>query len=179
MPNERLLNVEIQAVSKKTEGDQVGKNGETFHWILYNFTINDPDWKNIWFSYFQTGKKPTPEKGMKIDLLEFEIDDTGQYTNYNVKKLIVPDNKPKPKPKPVPAKNNNSNGKDSPLWFCLSYAKDLQCELLKNRPKDILEATTLDDIVREVVQAGQLMMRLVNKKDKEIPPVIDEDDVPF
>lgn len=102
---ERLNDVTITKVYE-------GKSGESQygHWQAYNFYIDDPDWKDIKFSYFGGDNKPTPEQGRKGSL-EFEVEEKGEYTNYVVKKLISTATKPKPVPTSTP---KSSNGKTGP-----------------------------------------------------------------
>jgi len=113
---ERLMNGEIKFASKKKSGESESSDGSAYEWTLYNFTITDKEWDGIWFSYFQSGKKPIPEKGLRFDMLEYEIEEKGEYTNYTVQKLLLPegaDPKPSPKPKPkgiLPGQAPKSNG---------------------------------------------------------------------
>ena len=148
---DKLNGVTITKVFKGKSGE--GKYGP---WQGYNFYVDDPDWKDQKFSYLQSGRKPVPEEGMKVDL-EFETKQNREYTNYDVKKLSPAGSGEKPKPKPAGAKpatqpgtGNGGNGKsaagpgptnghdkNSCWWFCLSYAK----HVVKEYDMEIPEAT--------------------------------------
>jgi len=100
---EQLNNVQITKVFEGKSGE--GKFG---FWQAYNFYIDDPDWKDIKFSYFGGGKKTTPTEGMNLSLLEFEVSHKGEYTNYDVGKIIPITSKPKPVPTNSPAQGSNN-----------------------------------------------------------------------
>ena len=96
---ERLMNVTVTSAQKKTDGES--KHGP---WVIYDFKIDEPNWEDIWFGYLTNPDKIIPAVGMKIDVIEYEIEEKGEYTNYKVKKLMVPEGEaptsnPKPKPK--------------------------------------------------------------------------------
>ena len=94
---ERLMNVAVKFAKKVKEGE-----GEYGPWVLWNFTITDPDWDGIWFSWFSGGNKPIPVAGLKVDMIEYEVTEKDGYTNYNAKKLLVSEtgaSNPKPLPK--------------------------------------------------------------------------------
>ena len=161
---DKLNGVTITKVFKGKSGE--GKYGP---WQGYNFYIDDPDWKEQKFSYLQSGKKPVPEEGMKVDL-EFETKQNGEYTNYDVKKLSAAGSGEKPKPKPAgkatsPGTGNGDNGKsaagpgptstnghdkNSCWWFCLSYAKDVVISR-KEEPR-----ITLEDAANLILQMADV-----------------------
>jgi hypothetical protein len=174
------------------------KTGESKYgtWNLYNIYVDDPDWKDICFTYFQSGKKPTPERDMKIKKLLFEEEENEGFTNYSVKTIELEGQKEKPKPKPKPKSQSQpkQNGKEGfdPIWMAVSYVKDLECERIK-KGKEL--SITLKDHVMGIAQASKLLYRLMQEKDEpainkdpfeEEPPLEDDptsfpipDDEPF
>lgn len=92
---ERLMDIVVKFAQKKKEGE--GKYGP---WVIYDFKIDAPGWEDIYFGYLTNPDKIIPAVGMRIDVLEYEIEETGEYTNYKVQKLLLPgSSNPKPKPK--------------------------------------------------------------------------------
>jgi hypothetical protein len=72
-----LNNFRLTSSNLKNEGSKGGRA-----WKLYNFTIDFPGWENETFSYFQSGKKATPQAGMEVKSMEFneEINEYDEYT---------------------------------------------------------------------------------------------------
>lgn len=108
---DRLMNVVVKFAKKVKEGES-----EFGPWTLWNFTIVDPDWDGIWFSWFSGGVKPIPAVGMKLDALEYEVVEKDGYTNYNAKKLLthedasIPASNPKPVTKPTTGGPKQASG---------------------------------------------------------------------
>ena len=102
---ERLMNVEVKFAKHKMDGE-----GEYGPWSLWNFTLTDPDWDGIWFSSFKE-----PRVGMKIDVLEYEIEEKGEFINYRAKKLIEAEGKTAPSnPKPKPQTKGSARATPAP-----------------------------------------------------------------
>jgi hypothetical protein len=77
---EILTDVKITKVYEGKSGE--GKFGT---WQIYNFYIKDRKEK---FSCFGSDAF-TPEEGMNLKLLKYEIEPNGEYTNYKVKEAII------------------------------------------------------------------------------------------
>lgn len=105
-----------------------------------------------------SGKKPVPEKGMKIKHAEYEIEKKGQYTNYNIKKLELAGKEELP-PEPTPQQSQSNNNRDAS--FYVSYAKDLQVARIQADPSHF-KNIGLDILASNVVEVGLNMMRRVN-----------------
>ncbi len=77
-----------QATNVVIEKCYKGKTGESQHgvWQLYNLYFKGSDNK---YSYFQSGKKPVPEKGMKISFLKFDVKVEGEYTNRTITEMVL------------------------------------------------------------------------------------------
>ena len=174
-----ISNKEIGKVYEGAKGE--GKFGP---YQYYNFYLVGGKLK---FSYCHTGKKPIPVEGMKLAYMEWEESqskkDGKTFINQTVKTLkplkdgkVLSADTLNPKIKSAPC----GNGKDSPIWFCLSYAKDLQIARLHHVQS--MDNLTLTEIVDEVVQAAKAMLDKVNGKaeDASYPkpqePPIEPDD---
>jgi len=108
---DRLMGVVVKFAKKVKDGTYKDGGGD---WTLWNFTITAADWDGIWFSWFSGGTKPIPAVGMKLDVLEYEVVDKDGYTNYNAKKLLVPEGSaPAANPKPKP-RQQTQTGKPAP-----------------------------------------------------------------
>lgn len=151
-----------------------GKKGESQHgpWTAYNFYIDDSDWKDQKFGYFQSGKKPVPAVGMVLGKLEYKVEEKDGYTNYSVSKLEVKPETEKPVPqtkapakeektkpdqrkeatKPVPV---SDSGSDRYLSMYMAYAKDLMVAMLPFSKK--LQKCELDEICRFIARGGLIL----------------------
>ena len=110
----------------KTGEGQYGK------WDLWNIYVKGFDGK---MSYFSGGKKPKPEKGMKLKMLRYETTYDGEYTNHKVIELFVDNAKSTPQTSSgaIPASKTQSkgNGKEiCQMSFIGGFVKDLLVEYM-------------------------------------------------
>ena len=184
-----LTGVQITKAFGAQRKDKTMIEGENEYgaWKLWHVYIDDPDWTEQKFGYMQGAKQSIPERGMEVTI-DFEVEEDGQYTNYNIKKMTpkqskpVPE-KPKPKPKPAPGKPQPALGRPSgfaPMSMYVSYAKDLQVARIAKMSGDSLTTYTLTALVNEVAVEGKRLFDLVEgggePEKKEAPP---EEDSPF
>jgi len=144
-----LTNVEISKVYE-------GKSGESEYgpWTAYNFYVKGYDHK---FGYFQKDGGLAPAKGMKILMLEYEIKQRGEYTNYDVKRIellkdISTDTLNPPQTAPGP---HGKTQRDSNVTMFISYAKDLMVALLPYHAG--YNQMELEDLANIVTQTGMNM----------------------
>ena len=164
-----LRNITLVKVFEEKKGE-----GQYGPYILFSLYVDDPDWQDQKFGYIQSGKKPTPIKGMKLDKLEFEETQRGQYVNYDAKTIWPKQDKPKPKPQSKPQPKNN-NGKDNPFWFCLAYVKDLEiARISRLATKDV---PALHQMVMDVTTEALFMMNASGRKEIISKPKPTEQDV--
>lgn len=151
MADEFETDVEITKVYEGKSGE-----GEYGPWTAYNFYVKDDERK---FSWFKSDSKPImPVKGMQIKLMEYVVKQSGEYTNYNVSRIILHgdahkkaetrelvDNK-----KFVPQKSS----RNSSLTMYISYAKDLLVALMIHCD---YEKVGFNELVDMVVDEGVRM----------------------
>ena len=160
---EQLKNVTISKAYKGKAG--VNKFGPWQAWSVYLLNCEAK------FDYFEKGGI-VPCDGMVIDVLEYEIKQNGEYTNYDIKRL-VPRNTGQAIPSAVPTVNvgsvRGSLGPVGPvgpvaskqeenkrLLMCTSYVKDIMVELIKKGDS----LNSLDMLVEAVASGG---LKLVEK----------------
>jgi len=165
--------VSNKSISKTYVGKEIEGKG---HFV--NFYLEGGKKK---FGYFVGKGKRSPKEGDKLALVEWEEVQDGQFTNNKVKKLVWvggDDAPAKADSKPV--------DKNSPVWFCLSYAKDIQAVRLEKGM--VAPDLTLIEIMGEVVDAAQAMLYRIDgkkteekKKDAiaEAQGVVDDSEIPF
>lgn len=167
---EQLKNVTISKAYKGKSG--VSKFGPWQAWSVY---IVDCEAK---FDYFEKGGI-VPCDGMTVDVLEYEIKQNGEYTNYDIKKLVPRDMPVSTRPAagalPVPghmpaqrAVSVGSGAEESKrLLMCTSYVKDIIVELLKKQKLEI-DMDFLNTLVNAVAAGGiQMASRLTKSEKKE------------
>lgn len=139
---EKLTNVIVQDVFKGKSG--ISKVGAWQAWSIY---LEGYETK---FSYFEKdGIIPFP--GMQITFLEYTVEQRGEYTNYDIKKLVpvqltapgvlpeVPQVSPtsnlavRPSSaKPSMPDRLSSVEKNKRVTMCTSYAKDIMVQMIAN-----------------------------------------------
>ena len=154
--SEHILDAMITKVYKGPNG-----KGEHGPWQVYNIYLNKGDDKK--FGYMQSGNKSIPTVGMGIKHIEYDVEISGKYTNYKVKKLELVEDEPTSQPEQVPSKYRASTEQpNSNASFYVSYAKDLEIQLMQTDPAHF-DGMSFHDIVKEVVFAGLTMMKMVNE----------------
>jgi len=143
MPRE-IGSVVTEATLKKKGENQNGP------WEFWKFKTDKSD---KWFSVFPSKKKrPKPFKGMKIDLLEYEEKQDGEYTNYEVDEIKVSDDSPSPPPDGQPSGSRgptgqqptNGKGRDDIRTFFVAASQEALKAWLSVHP-EALEKLRLDD----------------------------------
>lgn len=159
---ESLNNVTISKAYKGKSG--VSKFGPWQAWSIY---LVDCEAK---FDYFEKGGI-VPCDGMVVNTFEYEIKQNGEYTNYNIKKLVPRDmpvstrsaDGALPVPGHIPAQQVVSIGSGAEeskrLLMCTSYVKDIMVELLKKETSKV-DMNSLGVLIDEVAKGG---LRLVEK----------------
>jgi hypothetical protein len=108
------------------------------------------------YGYFVAKGKTAPSEGMKVALLEYETKQDGEYENNKVTKLVwMGAGTPTVSAKAEVGKMD----KNSPLWFCMSYAKDIQVARIQTGQSDLNFA--LEDHCLEVAKCAIDMLRFV------------------
>jgi hypothetical protein len=173
-----ISNKEIGKVYEGAKGE--GKFGP---YQYYNFYLVGGKLK---FSYCHTGKKPIPVEGTKVAYMEWEETESEKdgktYVNQTVKLLkLLEDGKVLSQAdlNPKVKASTCSNGKDNPIWFCLSYAKDLR--IAQIAASNIMAELPLEAHVKAVAAAGQNLLSMVNGKEeadypKPQEPQVEPDD---
>ena len=179
---EKLQNVVVRDV-------KMGKNGVNKHgpWQAWGIYLERCEVK---FDYFEKGGI-VPFAGMQIELLEYVVEQNGEYTNYQVKKL-VPATLAGDSQLPVaakasglaafavrPEKSGISGGlsaaeKNKRFTMCTAYAKDIMIELIGN-PDNPYYNANLSVIIGAVVKARNILLDEageVAKKAPVAPPAI-------
>lgn len=126
------------------------------------------------FDYFERDNV-VPFPGMQVDLVEYTVEQAGQYTNYKLKKLVpvqlagphvLPDppvqvpmsgvvniSKPDLKPSPL-APVVTAYEREKRLTMCTSYAKDLMVQILLTGGYD---GESFQGIIELVAKGGKLL----------------------
>ena len=160
---EQLKNVTISKAYKGKAG--VNKFGPWQAWSVYIVGVEPK------FDYFEKGGI-IPYDGMVLDMLEYEIKQNGEYTNYDIKRL-VPRDTGRAIPAAIPTVGAGPvQGSLSPvgpvvskqeenkrLLMCTSYVKDLMVELVKKETSNV-DMNSLGVLIDEVASGG---LRLVEK----------------
>jgi hypothetical protein len=116
-----MAQITDKVISKVYEGKVLEGKGQYF-----NFYLEGGKKK---YGYFVAKGKVAPNEGMKIAVMEYETKQDGEYENNKVTKLVwMGADQPT-----VSAKSTTASAGDkaSPIWFCLSYAKDLEVALIQ------------------------------------------------
>jgi len=153
---EHLLDTKITKVYKGPDGDS-----EYGHWQVYNLYFDKGD-KNK-FGYMQSGKKPIPIEGMQIKHVEYEIEQDGKYTNYKIKKLEPAEDESEPISEPTQKHIQPQSNGNKDASFYIAYAKDIVIAQMQIN-SDAFKHKHLIDISKDVVEAGLLMLDIVNNK---------------
>lgn len=143
------MQVTDKKISKVYEGKVIEGKGQFF-----NFYLEGGKKK---YGYFVGKGKAAPTEGMRIALLEYETTQDGEYENNKVTKLVwMGADQPTVSGKSSTA---NAGDKNSPIWFCLSYAKDLQVAMIN---QGFYEASkSLEQIAFDTVIVAVDMLRFV------------------
>jgi hypothetical protein len=166
---EKLTNVVVESSTMGKSG--VSQYGPWQAWTIYL------QGSEVRFSYFERDNI-VPFAGMQITLLEYEVEQKGEYTNYTIKKLVPvqlgdPASVPKvpqvlPMSNPVVrsslAKPSVSSGlsaaeKNKRFTMCTAYAKDIIVELIRtdgcNSP---YRHAKLGEIIGALVKARNVLL---------------------
>lgn len=160
-----------------------GKSGEGKYgpWTIYNFYTDKTEKER--FSYFGGKGKIIPMDGMEIAYMEYETKQDGDYTNYDVKKLVPKEDKITPEAIPN-AKEDQGPIPQTPINKSVSmydaYMKDIAVAIITVGGN--LETADLDSIAKRIGRAGLIMMneslnngQISSEKPKKAPPVEDND----
>lgn len=189
-----LNNFKITSCTMKREGSKAGRS-----WTLYNFTIDAPEWGNETFSYFQSGKKPTPEANMEIKAMEFngEVNEYDEYTANVItpverasgsRRITPAGPTPKGKATPVPAPPKV----DTKLLSILtSYHKDISVAKMGRLTAEEALGMDTDTLLNDAVSGAMTAYGAIESfketffemrkgnHEQEDPPSEEDDDVPF
>jgi hypothetical protein len=163
----------MQTITDKVIGKVYkGKSGESEYgpWQIWNFYLKGGKQK---YSYFEKDGL-IPQEGMKVVVMDYEVKQSGEFTNYNVKRLSIDDGHRtdafQPIEKTAPKIYDSSINSDlGPVSMYVSYYKDIVLGLLNGVPLDTIPQHIdavchfANDILDESVAAGQ---RVVNGKPK-------------
>ncbi|MEO5368299.1 MAG: hypothetical protein H7831_18470 [Magnetococcus sp. WYHC-3] len=178
-----MAQITDKKISKVYEGKVIEGKGQYFNLYLEGG-------KNK-YGYFVAKGKTAPAEGMKIALMEWETTEKDGYTNNKVTKLVwLGADHPTVSGK---APDSRLADKNSPIWFCLSYAKDLQAARIQTGQTD--PNKSLEELGLEVALVAVDMLRFIEHpvdlaKDKKVDTEHDaiaeaqaadvsEDDIPF
>lgn len=171
---EKLTNVVVRDAYEGKRG--VSKFGP---WQAWNVYLQGYEEK---FGYFEKDNI-VPFAGMEIALLEYEVEQNGEYTNYTIKKMVptqlvvsgalpVPGSKPVSTSKPA-VKSGISGGLPSvneskPVLMCTSYVKDIMVELIQV-DDNLYRHAKISVIVDAIARGGKRLAKLLTGG--EVPPV--------
>jgi hypothetical protein len=150
-----MAQITDKVISKVYEGKVIEGKGQFF-----NFYLQGGKKK---YGYFVGKGKVFPSEGMKIAVMEYETSQDGEYENNKVTKLVwMGADQPTVSAKSTTA---SAGDKNSPIWFCLSYAKDLQCSMIatgKAKDGDLMQlgletAMCAIDMLRFIQNPAELM----------------------
>ncbi len=129
----------------------------------YNFYIEGDDRK---FGWFHSEKKPiVPDKGMRIKMMVYYVEEGDEYTNYKVTKIVLHDAQKKAETphKPVPvAQTDNKQKRDNSITMYISYAKDIAVAQIAQGG---FEGITTREIAKVITDIGKEMQDDVNEID--------------
>ena len=163
MAEDFLTDVEISKVYEGKSGE-----GEFGKWTAYNFYIEGDERK---FSWFKSDSKPTmPVQGMRIKLMEYAVKQSGEYTNYNVSRIVLQEKQPETiEPSGLKKHTPQKSGRDSSLTMYISYAKDLVCKMMELNPS-AFDSLTVNQIADMTTETG---MKMYDRAKEE--PVVETD----
>ena len=167
--SEILTNVAISKVYP-------GKSGENDYgkWWAYNFYVKDHDEK---FSYFKKEDGVEPVQGMEIQLLEYEIGQRGEYTNYDVKRFTLQTTpQATPQTAPEPLQSTQKGKRDSSITMFISYAKDLMVSLMPSHAG--YNQMDLEDLGKIATSVGLQMYDQVNSVPETVTTAPKSDEPP-
>jgi len=143
------MQVTDKKISKVYEGKVIENKGQ-----FYNFYLEGGKKK---YGYFVGKGKVAPSEGMRVALLEYETTQDGEYENNKVTKLVwMGADQPTVSGKSSTA---SAGDKNSPIWYCLSYAKDLQVAMIAQGFYE--PAKTLEQLALETAQVAVDMLRFI------------------
>lgn len=138
------------------------------------------------YSLFVPKGKTIPKSGMRVALMEWEEVQEGEYLNNKVKNIVWMGASEQATGKSTTASAGDRN---SPIYFCLSYAKDLQVALIaagKAKDGDLMQlgletAMAAIDMLRFIQNPAEMAKGAKEKpKEPELqePGILDEQ-IPF
>ena len=161
---EKLTNVIVERV-------EVGKSGTSKYgpWQAYSIYFVGLEQK---FDYFERNKI-IPFEGMTCNMVQYEVVQSGEYTNYRVKNLVpakltdsgavAPQAAPATVAK-IPVLKANS---DKLLTMCTSYAKDIMVRLLVVNGD--YQKDSFFDIIDLVAKGGRQLADQISKPEEVKP----------
>jgi len=167
------MQLKDKVISKVYPGKVLEGKGQFFNFYLANGTKK--------YGWFAKKGSTIPDRGMFIALMEFEEVQQGEYLNNKVKSIVWKGMMEKGSK--VPDKFN-AGIKDHPIWFCVSYCKDLEVARLHGMGSEQLSQQTLKSLAMEVSEAALDMYdRLQAPKsapeaNEEEPPPQEEESPP-
>ena len=163
---EKLTNVIVERV-------EVGKSGTSKYgpWQAYSIYFVGLEQK---FDYFERNKI-IPFEGMTCNMVQYEVVQSGEYTNYRVKNLVpakLTDSgavAPQAAPAVIakaPITMVNA-GRDKLLTMCVSYAKDIMVRLLVVNGD--YQKDSFFDIIDLVAKGGRQLAEQISKPEEAEP----------
>lgn len=144
-----MAQITDKKISKVYEGKVIEDKGQFFNLYLEGG-------KNK-YGYFVAKGKTAPVEGMKVALMEWDTTEKDGYTNNKITKLVwMGADHPTVSGK---APESRLADKNSPVWFCTSYAKDLQVARIQTGQTD--PNKTLEELVLEVSIVAVDMLRFI------------------
>lgn len=120
-----IQNTEITKVYEGTTGDW--GYGET---TAYNFYLKGRKEKFCWWK--SENRPLLPTQGMSILLMEYEVEQKGEYTNYNVSKIVLHETKTTAKHSTGHVGQAPKSGVDSSITYYLGYSARFMSSLIAN-----------------------------------------------
>jgi hypothetical protein len=136
------------------------------------------------YSLFVPKGKTIPKSGMRVALMEWEEVQEGEYLNNKVKNIVWMGASEQATGKSTTASAGDRN---SPIYFCLSYAKDLQIALIaagKAKDGDLMQlgletAMVAIDMLRFIQNPVELAPKEKPKEPEAQEPGILDEQIPF
>ena len=153
-----LTGVTVKKIKKSVKKGSTDKFGP---WTLHIVWLDDPDWGEVEFSFFEDkNMKVMPEEGKTYAIVEIEERDQG----YRIKKFTPLEEKPKPKadkakPRREGGYQRPAEKVENPISMYFSYAKDLAVALIAKGGKSIDVSTW----AMEVAKGGNFMYESAEK----------------
>ena len=91
---------------------------------------------------------------MTLQVLEYEIKQDGEYTNYNVKKLTLP--KQQPPSQLAQSQTQKGPQRDNTLTMYVSYVKDMMVQLLAAEHHEYAPLS-IEELAKLVINTGKMM----------------------